>query len=205
MDDVRINNVFSKFEAGGIKCNYFENIKEAKSYIVSMVDKDDTVGFGGSQTIYDMGIHNELIEKGNEIFWHWLEENPEDKKSALLKSRDANIYLTSSNAITEEGEIVNVDGLGNRVSTMVFGPKKTVIVCGINKLCLNLLDALDRNRKKASPLNAQRLNRKTPCSTTGECYDCDSPERICNVTTIIHRKPMGIEMELVLVNEELGF
>lgn len=205
MLDGRIDNIISKFQSKGITCNYFQSLEEAKNYIVSMVDKKDTVGIGGSQTIYDMDIHNELIKNGNKIFWHWLEEKAEDKKRALLEARDANLYLTSSNAITEEGEIVNVDGLGNRVSTMVFGPKKTVIVCGMNKLCSNLVEALDRNRKKASPLNAKRLNRKTPCSTTGECYDCNSSERICNVTTIIHRKPMGIEMELVLVNEELGF
>lgn len=201
----RIKKTMSNFSNNGIKCTYLESSTDAKEYILSNIGKDDTVGFGGSVTLFEMGIHNDLIKRGNSVYWHWLEETPEGRKNAILKSRDANFYLTSSNAITEDGEIVNVDGTGNRVATMIFGPKKTIIVCGINKLSENLVEALDRVRKNAAPPNSKRLNRKTPCCKTGECHDCDSPERICNVTTIIHKKPGNIDLELLLINENLGY
>jgi L-lactate utilization protein LutB len=200
-----INDIVSNFQSNGIKCSYFEDVETAKEYIISSVSKEKNIGIGGSKTIYDMGLYDELIQKGKSVYWHWTAQTPEQRKEAFIKSRGADVYLTSSNAITAEGEIVNIDGFGNRVSTMIFGPKKTLIVCGINKLCDNLADALNRIRKTASPPNAKRLNLSTPCSKTGECHDCNSPDRICNVTTIIHKKPAGIEMELILINENLGF
>jgi len=205
MFEERIQRTISSFKANGIDCKYFKNTEEAKKYIFSVIKENDTVGFGGSMTLFDMNLHDEILNKGNEVFWHWLVDKPEERRNAILKARDANIYLTSSNAITEEGELVNVDGVGNRVTSMIFGPQKTIVVCGINKLCSNTVEALDRIRKKASPPNSKRLSRKTPCVKTGECHDCNSPDRICNVTTIIHKKPSGIDMELLLINEELGY
>ena len=184
---------------------YFNTKDEAEKYILTSITKEQCVGIGGSITIQDMNLHNSLMEQGNEVVWHWLETTSEGKKLALEKAGKADVYLTSANAITLTGEIINVDGVGNRVASMIYGPKKVMIVCGVNKICNDTVDAFDRLRRQASPPNAKRLNRKTPCAVTGECIDCDSPERICNVTTIIHKKPMQTEMEVVLIGENLGY
>lgn len=194
----------------GLKCNniggrYFDTAEESKKYLIDTIGKDKTIGFGGSMTLYNMNIHEDLKKNGNTISWHWLEELPENRKKAIDVSAKADVYLTSTNAITVQGEIVNVDGIGNRVATMIYGPKRVIIVCGVNKISTDLIDAFKRVRRQASPLNSKRLNRKTPCAVTGECVDCDSPERICNVTTIIHKKPGMIDLEVVLIGEELGY
>jgi len=203
--DERIKKAIDNFRRNGIKCTYFEKTSEAKEYILSMIGEKETVGFGGSKTLLDMEIHKDLNARGNKIYWHWLETTPEGRKQAHLMARDADFYLTSSNAITETGEIVNKDGTGNRVSAMIFGPRKTVIVCGINKLCKDVKEAFERIEKEAAPLNAKRLNMNNPCVIKGECSECNSKDRICNVTTIIHKKPSAVYMEIVLINEKLGF
>lgn len=205
MADKKVIDVISNFQANGIKCKFFESSNDAKDYILDSIGPEQSIGIGGSKTILDMSLYDDLVNKGNAVYWHWKSKEPQERAIAFKKSKEADIYLTSSNAITAGGEIINVDGFGNRVSTMIFGPKKALIICGINKLCDDVVEALDRTRKKASPLNAKRLNKETPCTQTGECHDCNSPERICNVTTIIHKKPSGIDMELVLINEDLGY
>ncbi|MEW9124163.1 MAG: lactate utilization protein, partial [Thermotaleaceae bacterium] len=184
---------------------YFDTVDEAKKYVLSSIDKERCVGIGGSITVQDMNLYEALKEQGNEVIWHWQESTPEGKAAALGKAGKADVYLTSTNALTLTGELFNVDGVGNRVTSMIFGPKKVMILCGINKICRDGIDALDRLRKQAAPPNTKRLNRKTPCAVTGECADCDSPERICNVTTIIHKKPSQMEMEVVIIGENMGY
>ena len=197
--------VIASLKSNNIGGRYFDTVEESKKYLIETIGVDKAIGFGGSITLYNMNIHEDLKKNGNRIFWHWLEESPENKKMALEQSTKTDVYLTSTNAITLQGEIVNVDGNGNRVATMIYGPKRAIIVCGVNKISNDLIDALDRLRKQAAPPNSKRLNRKTPCTMTGECADCNSPERICNVTTIIHKKPGLIEMEVVLIGEEIGY
>lgn len=205
MNRESIEKTLKSLQKNRINAVYYDTADEAKEYILKSVTKEQSIGIGGSITIQDMNLHQSLMEQGNKVSWHWLETTPEGKKAALEKAGKADVYLTSANAITLTGEIINVDGVGNRVASMIYGPKKVIILCGINKICNDMVDALDRLRKQASPPNAQRLNRKTPCAVTGECTDCDSPERICNVTTIIHKKPMQTEMEVVLIGESLGY
>ena len=205
MNRESIEKTLNSLQKNRINAVYYDTADEAKEYILKSVTKEQSIGIGGSITIQDMNLHQSLMEQGNKVSWHWLETTPEGKKAALEKAGKADVYLTSANAITLTGEIINVDGVGNRVASMIYGPKKVIILCGINKICNDMVDALDRLRKQASPPNAQRLNRKTPCAVTGECTDCDSPERICNVTTIIHKKPMQTEMEVVLIGESLGY
>lgn len=205
MNRESIEQTLKSFRQNRMDAVYFDTADEAKDYILKSVAKEQCVGIGGSITIQNMNLHHDLMEQGNEVVWHWLETTPEGKKAALEKAGKADLYLTSANAITLTGEIINVDGVGNRVATMIYGPKKVMIVCGINKICNDMVDALDRLRKQAAPPNAKRLNLKTPCSVTGECIDCNSPQRICNVTTIIHKKPMQTEMEVVLIGESLGY
>jgi len=205
MSNELVEKVIDSLERNNITAKYFCSVMEAKQYLLETIGSNKKVGFGGSMTLYDMNIHQELKELGNEIYWHWLEVTPEGRKAALDHAAKADVYLTSANAITLQGEIVNVDGNGNRITAMIYGPEKSIIVIGVNKISNDLIDAFDRLRKQASPPNSKRLNRKTPCAVTGECSDCNSPERICNVTTIIHKKPGMIDMEVVLVGESLGY
>jgi hypothetical protein len=114
------------------------------------------------------------------------------------------VFLASSNAVTEDGKLYNIDGTGNRVAAMTFGPKKVILVCGINKIVKDIDDAHRRAKERAAPMNARRLNTKTPCAETGECADCSSPQRICNVYTALVKKPSRTDITVLLVGEPLG-
>jgi hypothetical protein len=123
---------------------------------------------------------------------------------AREKAAKADVYLTSTNAVTENGQLVNIDGTGNRVAAMIFGPKKVFVICGINKIASNLDTAMQRIKENTYK-NARRLKLKTPCAETEKCNDCRSPQRMCNITTIIERKPNKTAMEVIIIKEELGY
>jgi hypothetical protein len=125
----------------------------------------------------------------------------EDKKA----SGNSDVLLTSTNAITETGQLVNIDHAGQRVAAMIFGPKKVIIIAGINKIVRDVDEALKRVKNVAAPMNAKRLNMNVPCAVTGTCTDCDSQDRMCNVTTIIERKPVHTRVIVMLLREELGY
>ncbi len=202
----KFEQLMGNLQRNGMSASYFDTTTEAKKYIIETIGKGKDVGIGGSMTIMEMKLHESIIDAGNHVHWHWLVSTPEERKVAIDRANRADVYLTSANAITLQGEVVNVDGNGNRVSAMIYGPRKVMIIGSMNKICNDSIEAMDRLRKDASPPNAKRLNRKTPCVVTNECRDCDSPERICNVTTIIHKKPGCIEeMEVIIIGEELGY
>ncbi|HEY4544355.1 MAG TPA: LUD domain-containing protein, partial [Tissierellaceae bacterium] len=161
----------------------------------------ESISIGGSITIEEIDIYNKLLDKGNNVIWHWRDND----KDILTKAINTDIYLTSSNAITGDGKIVNMDGTGNRVSSMIFGHKRVYIIVGKNKLVENYEMARERIKNIAGPLNAKRLNRKTPCTITGKCSDCSSEERICKVETVIHKNPGGTEITVCYVDKELGY
>jgi hypothetical protein len=117
----------------------------------------------------------------------------------------ADVYVSSSNAVTEDGKLYNIDGTGNRVGSMTFGPKKVILVCGINKIVKDLDAAVSRVQNRAAPMNARRLALKTPCAETGVCADCASPQRICNVYVVTAKKPVWTDVTVLLVGEPLGF
>lgn len=180
----------------------FENSEEVKNKILEEIKEDESIGFGGSTTINDLGIYEMLEQRGNQVYWHW---KAEDKKDALSKSVNTDVYISSTNAITLDGKLVNRDGTGNRVASMIYGHKRVYIVIGKNKIVKDYDEAKARIDTIAAPKNAERLNLNTPCRFTGKCSDCDSPDRMCKVETILHKKPNGTNIYLYLVNEELGF
>ena len=153
-------------------------------------------------TILDMEVYKELKDRGNEVYWHW---KAEDKANAQIKARNAKTYISSVNAITKDGKIINVDATGNRVASLIFGHEDVYIVAGKNKICEDYHSAIERIRNVAAPKNAIRLKLKTPCTRTGKCMDCNSQDRICNVETIISRNPNGTKIHIYLVDEELGY
>lgn len=189
------------FENHRFKTAYFDTKEEAAAYLKEKVN-GVTVGFGGSITSQEMGLYD-LLKENNTVCWHWQEPG----KETLLKAQNADVYILSANGVSETGEIVNIDGTGNRVAASIFGPQKVYYVVGKNKIAPDLHSAIRRAKDIAAAKNAVRLNRKTPCVANGgdKCYNCNSPERICNATVIIERPCGGMEVELLFVNEELGY
>ena len=200
--DKLINNLQKK----GYKVEYFDTSKEAVKFMTdSMSGK--TIGIGGSMTVKEIGLDTALAEN-NTVYWHWLPEQIQkfgSQKSVKDMAQTTEIYISSANAVAETGQIVNIDGSGNRISSISYGHEKVYFIVGINKIAKNLDKAIWRARNIAAPLNAQRLNKKTPCSKSADkCYDCSSPERICNGFLILESPISGMEMTVILVNENLG-
>lgn len=190
----------------GFDAYFAATVKEAADLIFEMIAGHETFGFGGSNTSRDLGILEKLKAKGKTVYDHWQKGlTKEQDMDIRLQQGRCDCFLCSANAISAEGEIVNVDGVGNRTSAMAFGPKKVVIVAGMNKVTPDLESALRRVREIAGPMRAKSLGMETPCAETGECMDCNSPQRICRITTILHRQPMLSDISVVLINQDLGF
>ncbi len=192
----------ANLEKRGFTPHVFPDRKAAADWLVSEI-RDTTVGIGGSATVEELGVYDRLTET-NRVYWHWKSTEPPDARKLANAS---SVYLTSANGVSETGELVNIDGSGNRVSATLWGPEKVFFIIGQNKVEPDLHKAIDRARNVASPLNARRLGRRTPCAQ-GElrCHDCRSPERICRGMVILMEKPMAIkECHVVIVEEDLGF
>lgn len=189
--------LLKNLEHRGFATSYFDNAAAAKAYLAEQI-KGETVGFGGSLTLQQMGLYEQL-QKDNTVFWHW--KNPSDKE----RFAEFTTYVTSVNAVAETGELVNIDGSGNRVAASLYGPKKLYFVCGINKIAPDLPAAIDQARNVAAPANAKRLNKKTPCVMTGRCHDCSSPERICRAM-VVYMGPTTVSnhTEVIIIGENLG-
>jgi L-lactate utilization protein LutB len=199
---MNLQTLTDNFTREGFRVVYFDTGAEAAAYIAGKLH-GKTVGIGGSMTVEQLGL-GELLGRDNTVYWHWTERDPE----LYTKAAAAQVYLCSANAVSETGELVNIDGSGNRVSATLYGHEQVIFLAGVNKVMPTLEAALSRAKNIAAPLNAKRLGRKTPCALSSQmrCYDCDSPERICRATVIINRKLLGVgEMELVLVGESLGY
>ena len=191
-------------EEKGYSVLIFESKEIAANYLDSQIN-EKTVGFGGSLTLHQMNLY-QLLSAHNTVYWH--DEKPENLTVAetRLKATQADIYISSVNGISENGEIINIDNTGNRVAAISYGPKKVYLLIGSNKVASDYEAALFRARNIAGPLNAKRLNRKTPCAIHADkCYNCNSPERICRNLSVLWSKPTGAEYEIILIQEELGY
>ena len=196
--------VKSALEARGFKVSAFPTAAEAARYLNGQIN-GVSVSFGGSVTLEQMGLF-ESLGQHNEVLSHWHVPAGKDPAEIRAKAMTTEVYLTSANGLAETGEIVNIDGTGNRVSGMLFGHKKVYFVVGRNKLAPDYDGALWRARNIAAPKNAQRLGTRTPCAARGDrCYDCKSPQRICRGLVVLWEAMKGCETEVVLVDEELGY
>ncbi len=168
-----------------------------------------SVGLGGSMTLREMGLVDALEARGVDVANHWKAgregASPEEVIEIRRAHVNSDVFITGTNAVTETGELVNIDGTGQRVAAMIFGPKKVIVVAGVNKITGDLEEGLWRASNIAAPMNARRLHPKIPCSETGECSDCVAPERICGITTIIRRRPRRTPFTVVLVGKKLGY
>lgn len=185
---------------------YCATAQEAADYILKHAETARTVGFGGSLSVADLKLTTTLSEQGKEILNHGFPNlTPEQKQATMKRQQTCDLFLTGTNAVTLDGCLVNIDGNGNRVAAMIYGPSQVIVVAGRNKIVEgDVADAIKRIKNQSSPPNAMRLNKQTPCATTGFCCDCDSPQRICNVTTIIDRKPTLTDLHVLVVNEDMG-
>lgn len=200
----RIEKVLKNLGKRNISAKFFETKEETREAILKEIKQEMSVGIGGSMSVKELNLYEDLIKAGNQVHWHWLSE-PSKMSETRRIAATSDIYLTGTNAITEDGELINIDGVGNRVASMFYGPQKVIVICGINKICSDLISAIDRIKNEACSKNANRLNLKTPCAVTGQCTDCQSPERMCNITTIISGRPMEIDLQVYIVGEKLGF
>lgn len=183
----------------------FTNRGSLISAILRYATPGSKIGIGGSLSVRGIGLIEMLSTANVELLDHWKQGLTKEQVSSLrLSQLTCDLFLSSANAITEKGDIVNIDGFGNRVNAMTFGPKKVIIVAGYNKIVPDIASALDRIKRIAAPLNAKRLNLPLPCAETGYCHDCKSEARICRITSIIQRKPSGTDVSVYLINEELG-
>lgn len=187
-----------KLKERGYDVTVCETKEEAAAYLNGVID-GVSVAFGGSKTLDQMGLYEQLKEH-NHAVWHW-----KDGVAVLPEAMQTDVYISSVNAMAETGEIVNIDGNGNRVAGTLFGHKKLYLVVGANKLTDTLEKAVWRARNVAGPIRAQQQGRKTPCAAKADrCYDCKSPDRICRGMVILMGPTMSMSTEVILVNEDLG-
>lgn len=198
---VKINTIISNLEKRNMKGYYCKDAAEAKELVLSMIKDEDLVSWGGSVTLDQIGIKEELKNVINTSA-----TKPEDAIALRKKALLSDVFLTSTNAITLEGEMVNIDGMGNRVAAMCFGPDKVIVVAGANKIAEDEKTAISRIKSDSCPPNCLRLLKKTPCAATGKCGNCLKPgETICSYTVTTRFSTFPDRIHVVLVNENLGF
>lgn len=195
--------VIKGLESRNMTGSYAKNSEEALKQALECIEKGSTVTMGGCQTARDIGLFDLLSASED---YHFIDRDKyEDKRAAILAAYDADVYLASANAITDDGVMVNIDGNANRVSAIAQGPRKVLFIVGMNKVCPDIDSALKRARNTASPINAQRYHLPTPCTKTGKCMDCKMPETICCQFLITRYSKHPGRIHVILVGEELGF
>lgn len=202
----RAKKAVERLEAHDFKAVYVKSKAEAVEEILKHPVPNAKIGTGGSVTIRELGILDPLKNRGHFLYDHWA---PGLTKEESLKTRKlqmtSDLFLSSVNAVTLTGELVNIDGIGNRVNATNFGPGKVILVAGYNKIVEDVQEAIERIKNVAAPINARRLHIDVPCAKLGKCVDCNSPNRICRVIVIHERKPTLTDMLVILVGEELGY
>ena len=205
----KVENTLTAFREKGIEAFYVPSKEDVISKLLDIIPSDALVGLGGSVTLREIGLPDALRDRGNRVADHWEAGQRGASAEEMMEIRrlhlNSDVFVTSTNAVTETGELINIDGGGQRVAAMIFGPGKVFVVAGVNKIVGDVDEGLWRAWNVAAPMNARRMNRKTPCAVSGACSDCDSEQRICNVTTIIHRRPSNTDLTIILVGENLGY
>ena len=202
---LKIDTVIKQMEKRGIQGHYCETKEEASKMILSMIPDRSLISWGGSATINALGVKEMLAERDVETIDPYGTKDPAESFERRRQSLLADYFLMSANAVTMDGELVNIDGTSNRVAALCFGPKKVLVVVGANKLVVNLEDALSRAKSYAAVPNNVRLNRNNPCTITGVCSNCLSKDCICcNIVTTRYCSNPG-RIEVILVNDNLGY
>ncbi len=207
-----IEMTLKSLKANRFDARFAQTAVEAKKMMLEMIPLTASVGVGDSVTLRQIGILEELIRRGTEVINPFTRELAQDMgDNPLIRMRQmermtfgADVFLASSNALTEDGKIVSIDGAGNRVAAMIFGAPKVILPIGRNKIVRDVATAIYNIKNIIAPIHAKRTEHKTPCAVTGKCNDCDSPDRICNITVILEKRSMCTDLSIILINEDLG-
>ena len=206
INEMKIRRTIDALKENNINGYLVNNTDELIEKIKEIVDDNAKVSCGGSLSLFQTGVIEHLRSGRYEFLDRYTEGlDKSEVKRIQRESFFCDAYFTSSNAVTEDGELYNVDGMGNRVAAMLYGPDKVIFVCGVNKIVKNLSAAINRNKEKCGPINAKRLNKNTPCARIGYCMDCNSNERICNEYTLIRKQRDKDRMHVIFLNEEIGY
>ena len=197
--------VIKNLEKRQMEGYYVPDKNAALELIKSLIPKGSIIGYGGSVSLSESGVLTMLDTPNYKLIKREEAKNDEDTARIFREILFSDLFLMSSNAITVDGELVNVDGRGNRIAFLAYGPKNVILICGMNKITADVDSALKRIKTIAAPANAVRLNRSTPCAITGICGDCQSPDCICANTIITRRSHIKGRVKVILVGEELGF
>lgn len=183
---------------------FFTKTKEdAINLILELIPQKSSIGFGGSVTVEELDLVNQIKEHYKLLHRSLYPQDYADKLYNEMQSADW--YITSTNALSMSGELVNIDGRANRVAAMLYGPKNILVVCGVNKIVQDVNEAIWRARNVAAPLNALRLDKKTPCAYTNKCGDCLSPDTMCKATVIQHHPTSGKNVYVIIIDQKLGY
>lgn len=196
--------IIKHLQKRGMEGYYCADSKSAVQKALSLIPEGSTVTWGGSESIKECGLVDALKDAPITI-WDRKDVKPEDMKAFYLKAFSANVYLMSSNAITLDGQLVNIDGTGNRIAALTYGPDRVILIVGMNKVCPDLESAITRVHNVAAPPNCMRLNIENPCTKDGICHNCLSPTKICNMLHVMHFNRFPGRIQVVLVGEQLGY
>ncbi len=192
-------------ESRNMEGYYARTKEEALAKALEWIPEGSSVSWGGSMSVNEIGLKQAMCEGNYTVYNREAAKSPEEKREMELRAYDSDFFLTSANAITEDGVMVNIDGIGNRVSAIANGPRNVLMVVGMNKVVKDVENAVSRARNEAAPVNAQRFGLDTPCSKTGTCFDCKSPDTICCQFLITRFSKIAKRIKVILVNEDLGF
>lgn len=198
-------HVIKALESRNHEAYYAENAEAALAKALELIPEGSSVGWGGSMTSKAIGLNDAIINGNYNALDRDAAKNMEERGQIMRSHNSADFFLTSCNAMSEDGHIVNIDGTGNRVACLSYGPANIIMIVGMNKIVKTLDDAMSRAKNTAAPINAQRFDIKTPCKQTGYCADCKSPNRICCSTLITSYSMTPGRFKIILVNEDLGF
>jgi L-lactate utilization protein LutB len=206
LKESRVSSTINSLKKNGMNGYLVNSHEELIDKVNELTNEGDTVSCGGSISLFETGVID-YLRSGKYNFLDRYEDglSKDDLKKLYRSTFSADVYFTSTNAITEKGELYNVDGNGNRVAAMLYGPDKVIIIAGVNKIVENIEEAIKRNERVSAPANCKRLNRATPCVKVGHCMDCSSEDRICNEYTIIKRQGNKDRIHVIFLNEELGY
>jgi L-lactate utilization protein LutB len=203
---LHVEEAVKSLQKHGFEAQFFETRDEAIRFITNEAKDCRTVGVGGSKTVRALGVLELLEAAGKTVYNNWkLKPGSPEELRCRKDQMTADLFLSSANAVTMTGEIVNKEASGNRTNSMTFGPPHVIIIVGRNKIVPDLEAAFERIETVAGPVRAMSMKRKTPCVQTGLCMDCDSPERICCITSILHRKPYFTRISVAILDEDLGY
>lgn len=209
-DEHKIEEVMSALKGNRFGSVYAATREEARRIILEMIPLHTRVGIGDSASLRQIGVIEELEKRGTEIVNPFCRELTSDLtqydafEGMLRKSLASDVFLTGANAVTMDGKLVYIDGVGNRIAGVIFGPKKVILAVGRNKIVPTVEEALARVKNVIAPVHARQKKKATPCATTGSCSDCNSKERICSITTVVEKNPLRSNITVILIDEDLG-